>query len=239
MTEFISFQKIILVLALVIIWSLESVIPFIHGRSHRLPHAVRNLGLGLFNAVVSGFLMLAFISWAENWQFGLLRNLSLPDFAKYILAIFLLDGWMYIWHRTNHAIPFLWSLHRTHHADREMDVTTAVRFHSAEVLISTGLRFLFIALLGLSLPQILLYDTLLVVVIFLHHSNINFPNWLDNFLQIFITTPALHRVHHSILTSETNSNFGSVFSFWDRIAKTFHLRGDTSLIVYGVEISEE
>ena len=235
MTEFISSQKIILVFALFIIWTMESVIPFIHGRSHRLPHAVRNLGLGLFNAVVSGFLMVSLISWAENWQFGLLRNLPLSDFAKNILAIFLLDGWMYIWHRANHGIPFLWSLHRTHHADREMDVTTAVRFHSAEVLISTGLRFLLIVLLGLSLPQILLYDTLLVIVIFLHHSNINFPIWLDQFLRIFITTPALHRVHHSILPKETNSNFGSIFSFWDRIASTFRLRGDMSLIVYGVE----
>ena len=199
MSELIRSQKLILVFALVAIWTLESVIPFIHGRSHRLPHAVRNLGLGLFNSIVSGFLMMNLIGWAENSQFGLLRILSLPEYATYFLAIFLLDGWMYVWHRANHAIPFLWSLHRTHHRDREMDVTTAVRFHSVEVLISTGLRLLLIVLLGLSLPQILLYDTLLVVVIFLHHSNINFPIGLDQFLRVAITTPALHRVHHSVI----------------------------------------
>ena len=239
MSELIRSQKLIPVFALVIIWTLESIIPFIHGRSHRLRHAASNLGLGFLNALLSGFLMFLFIRWAENSQFGLLHFLKLPNFAAAILAIFLLDGWMYLWHRANHTIPFLWSLHRIHHADREMDVTTAVRFHTGEALISLGLRLLLVVMLGLSLPQILLYDTLLVVVIFLHHSNINFPIWLDQFLRIVITTPALHRVHHSVITSETNSNFGSVFSFWDRIANTFRLRDDMSLIIYGVEISEE
>ena len=206
-------------------------------------HAVRNLSLGLLNALALGLLAAPLITQvalrSEEAGFGLLRLFPLPPMVATIGAILLFDGWMYLWHRANHTIPFLWSLHRIHHADREMDVTTAVRFHTGEALISLGLRLLLVVMLGLSLPQILLYDTLLIVVIFLHHSNINFPIWLDQFLRIVITTPALHRVHHSVITSETNSNFGSVFSFWDRIANTFRLRDDMSLIIYGVEISEE
>ena len=239
MADLIRSQKIILASALVLVWVLESVIPFVQGRSHRLQHAGRNLGLGLLNSVLSGLITVALltlvITRAENSQFGLLRLLALPDFAANIFAIFLLDGWMYLWHRANHVIPFLWSLHRVHHSDREMDVTTAVRFHPGEILISTGLRLMLIALLGLSLTQILLYDTLLVVVIFLHHSNIKFPVLLDNFLRKVITTPTLHRVHHSIVSRETNSNFSSVFSFWDRLAGTFQLSVNQPTIVYGVE----
>ncbi len=242
MADLIRSQKIILASALVLVWVLESVIPFIHGRSHRLQHAGRNLGLGLVNSVLSGLITVALLTMvitrAENSQFGLLRLLALPDFAANIFAIFLLDGWMYLWHRVNHVIPFLWSLHRVHHSDREMDVTTAVRFHPGEILISTGLRLMLIALLGLSLTQILLYDTLLVVVIFLHHSNINLPFFIDKLLRVIITTPSLHRVHHSPVTREANSNFGSVFSFWDRIARTFRLRNDQTAIVYGVEGQE-
>ncbi len=238
MNELIRSQKLILVFALVLIWTLESVIPFIQGRSHRLQHAGRNLGLGLFNSVLTGLVMLFLLTetmtWAENSQFGLLHLLALPDFAANILAIFLLDGWMYLWHRANHMIPFLWSLHSVHHSDRDMDVTTAVRFHPGEALISAGLRLIVIALLGLSLTQILLYDTLLVIVIFLHHSNINLPLFIDKAMRVVITTPSLHRVHHSNIIRETNSNFGSVFSFWDRIASTFRLRDDQTAIVYGV-----
>lgn len=238
MNELIRSQKLIPVFVLVLIWTLESVIPFIHGRSHRLQHAGRNLGLGLFNSALTGLVMLllltATIAWTENSQFGLLHLLALPDFAATILAIFLLDGWMYLWHRANHMIPFLWSLHAVHHSDREMDVTTAVRFHPGEALISAGLRLIVVALSGLSLTHILLYDTLLIIVIFLHHSNINLPLFLDKRLRVVITTPSLHRVHHSTITQETNSNFGSVFSFWDRLARTFRLRDDQTTIVYGV-----
>ncbi len=239
MADLIRSQKIILAFALVLVWVLESVIPFVHGRSHRLRHAGRNLGLGLLNSVLSGLIMVALltatIAWAENSNFGLLHLLALPNFVTNILAIFLLDGWMYLWHRANHVIPFLWKLHRIHHSDREMDVTTAVRFHPGEILISSGLRLMLVVLIGLSLTQILLYDTLLIVVIFLHHSNINFPLFIDKFLRVIITTPSLHRVHHSPVTREANSNFGSIFSCWDRLARTFRLRDEESAVTYGVE----
>ena len=242
MSDFFRSQKIILASMLVLIWMLESIIPFIHGRSHRLRHAGRNLTLGLVNTFLSGIITATLLtivsSWTEHLQFGLLYFLKLPFFAANIFAILLLDGWMYCWHRANHAIPFLWNLHRLHHSDREMDVTTAVRFHPGEALISSGLRLIVVALLGLSLPQILLYDTLLVAVIFLHHSNINLPLFIDKFLRIAITTPSLHRVHHSTITQETHSNFGSVFSFWDRLASTFRLRLDQTAIVYGVQEQE-
>jgi len=116
-----------------------------------------------------------------------------------------------------------------------MDATTAIRFHIGEILISSALRLALIPLLGITVNQLLVYEMLLLPVILFHHSNVRFPEWLDALLRLVIVTPAVHRVHHSRFWMETNSNYSSVFSFWDRIAGTFRLRRDGRPVNFGLD----
>jgi sterol desaturase/sphingolipid hydroxylase (fatty acid hydroxylase superfamily) len=238
MPDWLSSSKFLIVLAFVLIWAAESLFPAVQGRAHRFRHAFRNLTLGASNALLTALLtavlLLAVASWAERANVGLLHFFALPAWLTTLLAIVLLDAWMYVWHRANHELPFLWRFHRVHHSDTEMDVTSAVRFHAGEILLSGLLRAALIPLLGLSMQQILLYDALLLPVIFLHHSNVHLPEFMDRVLRIIVTTPAIHRVHHSRLTSEANSNYGSIFSCWDRLANTFRLRQDGTRVEFGV-----
>ncbi|HNG31441.1 MAG TPA: sterol desaturase family protein [Blastocatellia bacterium] len=173
-----------------------------------------------------------FVGWSKS--FGLLRLVQLPPATATVAAIVLFDGWMYLWHRANHKIGFLWRFHRVHHSDPEMDATTATRFHTGEILISSALRLAVIPLLGITVGQLLAYEMLLLPVILFHHSNVQFPEKMDRWLRLLIVTPAIHRVHHSRLRDETDSNYSSVFSFWDRIAKTFRLRWDGQPVNFGL-----
>jgi sterol desaturase/sphingolipid hydroxylase (fatty acid hydroxylase superfamily) len=239
----VTSSKFILIAAFVLIWLAETVFPFALDRRHRLRHAARNLilagGNALMTVVLSAFLLVSVLDWADAANFGLLRAWSLPLWASIVLAIFLLDAWMYVWHRANHEWPLLWRFHRVHHSDTEMDVTTAMRFHPGEILLSGLLRAVLLPVLGISIQQVLLYDALMLPVIFFHHSNVNLPAWADRILRRVITTPALHRVHHSRLMSEANSNYGTIFSWWDRLARTFRLRGDGTRVELGVNGLDE
>lgn len=227
----------------VLFWGVETWFPAVAGRKSRLRHAVRNLSLGLINVVASALITWAFVvrveNWAEGHSIGLLHLANLPASISFLFSILLLDGWMYLWHRANHRIPLLWRFHRVHHSEPAMDVTSAIRFHPGEILISSVLRLLLIPLFGLSLWQILLYDVLLLPVIQLHHSNVKFPERFDRWLRIFVSSPAMHRVHHSRVRAETDSNYASIFSFWDRLGKTFRLRRDMEAICFGLKGYDE
>ena len=174
-------------------------------------------------------------SWNENSGSGLLPLLKPSPVISTVLAILLLDAWMYVWHRANHRIAFLWRFHRLHHSDAEMDATTAVRFHLGELLISTSLRLLVMLALGIALWQWLAYELLLLPVILFHHSNVYFPARLDQWLRTIIVSPSLHRVHHSRVKIETDSNYASVFSWWDRLGKSYRLNKDNHPISFGLD----
>ena len=239
MTNLAQVQTFIAAGGLVLLWALESWRPFMPGRESRLRHATCNLTLALMNAAVLTLLAGPFVvkvaGWAASQEFGLLRLVTLPAAASTLLAVLLLDGWMYLWHRANHQLPLLWRFHQVHHTDPELDVTSAVRFHTGEILISATLRLALIPLLGVSLWQVLLYDALLLPVIEFHHSNVRLPERWDRPLRAVIVSPALHRVHHSRIRIETDSNFASIFSFWDKLGGTFRLRDDGTKVRYGLE----
>jgi sterol desaturase/sphingolipid hydroxylase (fatty acid hydroxylase superfamily) len=222
---------------LTLMLGLESWLPAA-GRRGRARHAARNLARGLLNAVVlavlAGPLVARVSGWAEDGGFGLLRMLSLPPAVAAVAAFLLFDAWMYLWHRANHAFGFLWRFHRLHHSDAEMDATTAVRFHVGEILISSAMRLALIPLLGVTVRQLLVYEALLLPVILFHHSNVRFPERLDRRVRLLIVTPAIHRVHHSRLRAESDSNYASVFSFWDRVAGTLRLRTDGRPVSFGL-----
>ena len=205
----------------------------------RARHGTLNLALGALNILVValGFAAawLAVTQWASAHGFGLMSWLGLGGASRAVLAVLLLDGWTYAWHRLNHRVPFLWRFHRLHHADRAMDVTTASRFHTGEIVLSSLLRVPVLALIGCRIDELALYEVLLFTVVQFHHANIALPGWLDRAMRAVIVTPALHKLHHSVVRIESDSNYSSLFSWWDRIFGSFRVARDPRTIVFGVE----
>lgn len=223
-----------------VLWAVESVRPFFPAqKTGRIRHAVKNISMALINVALLGLFVktitVKVALWTAEREFGLLQFLNLSGAVEFVLAILLIDCWMYIWHRANHQINFLWRFHRMHHTDLALDVTSASRFHPGEILFSALLRSLLIPILGLELAQILVYEVILMPVIMFHHSNVAIPEKIDQTIRCLIVTPRMHWVHHSEIRKETDSNFSSVFSFWDRLAGSFRIRRDTEKIRYGVD----
>jgi len=204
----------------------------------RTRHGARNLFLGLLNAGITSLSIIALWAWIAGWvaahHFGVLNWLVLPEGARILFALLFFDLWMYWWHRANHELKFFWRFHRTHHSDSKMDVTTAHRFHFGEILFSSIFRVPVILLLGLRLQELVLYETLMFGVVQLHHANVALPGNMDRFLRWLIVTPCIHKVHHSRFQPETDSNYSSLFSWWDRLFRTFKLSADPATISYGL-----
>lgn len=238
MVELGNMQIAAAAIILASLWTLEAVIPFLPDRRERLKHSARNIAIGGFNAVILALFFAPVLylvtNWTANNNFGLLHRFDLPVLASALFAILFQDVWMYAWHRANHRFSFLWRFHKVHHSDPNMDASTAVRFHTGEILISAVLRLGVIAGLGLSLRHVLLYDLLMIPVILFHHSNVRFPEKFDRFFRALFASPAMHRIHHSPVRRETDSNYGTIFSFWDRIARSFRLRENTVEVKYGL-----
>ena len=205
----------------------------------RLRHAATNIGIGVLNALAIRFVFLALwvatMDWTAAQGVGLLSWLSVAPAFRWVLVLFLLDAWTYAWHRLNHTVPLFWRFHRLHHSDRQMDVTTANRFHFGEITLSSLARVPVLALIGCRLDELALYELLLFAVVQFHHANIGLPDWLDRALRTVIVTPHLHKVHHSVVLAEQNANFSSLFSWWDRIAQTFRLAPNLSRLMFGVD----
>ncbi len=233
----------LLALALAVLWVVEGLAPhlpeLVRERRRRVVHGVRNAVLAVTNGVLGilllGVLIATSISLAQAHGFGLLRMIELPVWAEGLLALLLFDVWMYWWHRINHVIPFLWRFHRVHHSDPSMDVTTALRFHPGEIILSTAARLPLIAILGMELWQLALYELIATPVIALHHSNVNLPRRIDDALRWLIVTPWMHWVHHSRERRETNSNYSSLLSAWDRVFGTYRLHDAPKQIRFGLD----
>jgi sterol desaturase/sphingolipid hydroxylase (fatty acid hydroxylase superfamily) len=160
-------------------------------------------------------------AFGEQRGFGLLNDLALPDWAKIAIAVALLDLAIYLQHVMFHAVPALWRLHRMHHADLDFDVTTGVRFHPVEILLSMCLKLAVIATVGAPAVAVLVFEVLLNGTAMFNHGNVGLPLALDRALRWIVVTPDMHRVHHSVVPDETNSNFGFNLPWWDRLLGTY------------------
>ncbi len=224
------------VLLLACFWLWETKRPA-RKQEHRWAHAGRNLSLAVVNTVVLAFTVglttVMVAEWAAGHSFGLLPLTNLDPLPRAVLALLLLDAWMYLWHRANHVLPVLWRFHRMHHSDPAMDVTTATRFHLGEHLISAILRLLLIPLAGWEVWHLVIYDTLVIALTQFHHANISLGKW-DRPLRLLIVTPDMHKMHHSDYQPETDSNYSTILSVWDRLAGTFTMRKDLSALVFGL-----
>lgn len=225
-------------LVLALLWTAESIVPAFTNRSRRLSHNASNFALAAINGALSfslAFLILAVTNFAQSHHFGLLPLLALPTWLSWIVALLLFDCWQYWWHRLNHRVPFLWRFHALHHADAELDVSSGVRFHTVEIAFSILARLAVLPLLGLTVPHLLLYETIALPIILFHHSNISLPPALDRALRLFIVTPHMHFVHHSRFQPETDSNYASGLSIWDRLFRSFRLRERPEEIKLGLD----
>jgi len=210
--------------------------PFFKGSSGRRgKHLARNIGITLMNMALVGLCFLPLWSLAAVPESGLLNRMTISGWLHVLLAFLMLDCWIYWWHRANHRIPFLWRFHRMHHSDPWMDVTTARRFHPGEILFSSMLRLPLIFVLGIHLQELLLYGVLMGIVVDFHHANLALPERIDRGLRLLIATPAMHKVHHSRIQVETDSNYTSLLSVWDRLFGSFRLRPDLAAIQIGLD----
>ena len=235
-------KPVVAAACLALLWTLEGLFPMFEDRTGRTPHDLGNLALGLFNAVVVPVLFatatLAVTLWASDSGLGLLNEVDAPPWAELVLAVIVFDAWQYFWHRLNHRIPLLWRFHAVHHSDADLDASTALRFHTGEIVLSSLARLAVLPVLGLSIGQLLGYETVLLPVILFHHSNIRVPEAVDRRLRAVIVTPWMHWVHHSDWQPETDSNYASVFSIWDRIFRSFRLRRDPRGIRLGLGLED-
>ncbi|NQT27477.1 sterol desaturase family protein [candidate division KSB1 bacterium] len=230
---------IVPIFAFLIILALQSIWPLFKERTGQWIHGFKNVGMFILNSVIIALLFstitVIVLNLADATSWSLATLLHLPRFAKLILLILFFDAWTYIWHRLNHTIPFFWRFHRMHHTDRDMDITTAQRFHVGELILSSILRMGIFLLIGMDVTSLLIYETVMMPIIYFHHSNIRLPDWIDRTLRTVIVTPWMHWVHHSDIREETDSNYGAIFSFWDRLFGSFRIRKDPDQIQYGLK----
>ncbi|NEQ54544.1 MAG: sterol desaturase family protein [Leptolyngbya sp. SIO3F4] len=161
---------------------------------------------------------------AEERQWGLFYLIPLASWQTIILSIVLLDFTTYLQHRLFHAVPMLWRLHKVHHADPDFDVTTGLRFHPLEILLSMVGKIVLVLVLGAPVIAVLLFELILNVTSMFNHGNVGLPGRLDQLLRLVVVTPDMHRVHHSVLVPETNSNFGFNIPWWDYLLGTYRER---------------
>ena len=178
-------------------------------------------------------------AWSQGW--GLLNNVAWPLWVEILAAILILDFAIWAQHWVTHQVPLFWRFHRMHHADRDMDVTTALRFHPVEILASMALKIGLIYLIGPQAVAVVLFEVLLNATAMFNHANIALPRGLDRVLRLFVVTPDMHRVHHSTDRAEHNRNFGFALSIWDRIFGTYlgQPKGGHSAMTVGLEWQDD
>ncbi len=197
-------------------------------RRREIPRLLRwssNLGIVAIDTVLVRLCFpilavgLALVAGQRGW--GLLNALDTPYWLAFIVSVLAFDLAIYLQHVMFHAVPALWRLHRMHHADLEFDVSTGVRFHPVEILLSMGIKLGVVVALGPPAAAVLVFEVLLNATSMFNHSNIRMPAAVDRVLRWFVVTPDMHRVHHSIYPNETNSNFGFNLPWWDRLLGTY------------------
>ena len=199
---------------------------------------LRNLTIGLLAAATTAASELPIVApvqrMAERRRLGLLRQLPLPSALRVVLGFLLLDYTLYIWHWLNHRTPGLWRFHAVHHIDLDLDSTTGIRFHFGELALAAGFRAVQIVLLGVDEETLRVWQGCLLLSVIFHHSNLELPTAIEQRLQSVVVTPRMHGIHHSVRGDETNTNFSSLLSCWDRLHGSLRLDVPQPAITIGV-----
>jgi len=191
----------------------------------RLVRWSNNLGLVFFNSFILRLIfpaaavgMAVFVN-QQGW--GLFNYREIPFMVAVVASVLIMDFIIYLQHVMVHAVPILWRLHRVHHADLDIDVTTGARFHTFEIIFSMLIKFATIMLLGPPIVAVVIFEVVLNATAMFNHSNVRLPKWIDHWLRWIVVTPDMHRVHHSVNDDEANSNFGFSSPWWDRLFGTY------------------
>ncbi len=182
---------------------------------------IGNAAVRLMGMVTLPIVAMSAAAFANAQGWGILGYLDISIWGKIIISVIILDLAIYVQHVASHHIPFLWRLHKVHHADRDIDVTTAVRFHPGEIMLSMVYKVLIVLVLGPPVFAVFLFEAILSSCAMFNHSNIRLSERLDKILRLFIVTPDMHRVHHSVRVNETNSNYGFNIPVWDYVFGTY------------------
>ncbi len=236
--ERLEFIAIALFVSIVL---LEALLPF-RQYNQRLHHIGKNGTFAVCNMVVltlfGATLNVAAFVWIAENKIGLLNVFEIPFWMAALIGSILFDAWLYIWHRLNHVIPFFWRFHQVHHSDLEMDFSTALRFHPGEILLSSIVNIAVFAILGISIEYLVIYKVVFNINVLWHHSNVALPEKWDRLLRLAFVSPSMHRVHHSMKVKETNSNYSSVLSIWDRLFGSYRF-SNPKKIVFGLDYDRE
>jgi sterol desaturase/sphingolipid hydroxylase (fatty acid hydroxylase superfamily) len=212
-----------LTFALVALWELRA--PRRGLTTSKKVRWVSNLGITFMNPLLVRLLFpvlavnMAVKAQQRGW--GLLNHFDLPYWLDIVVGIMVLDLVIYLQHVMFHAIPILWRLHMVHHADLDYDLTTGLRFHPIEIILSMGIKLSVVVIFGLPAVAVLIFEVILNGAAMFNHGNIRLPLKIDRILRYFIVTPDMHRVHHSVIIRETNSNYGFNLPWWDRLFGTY------------------
>ena len=220
---FIRFGFFFGILILMAVW--EGLAPRRQLQTSKLIRWFSNLGIVFIGALalrlLPSFSAIAAAILAEKGGWGILNNVPLIYWPKVAIGVAVLDLAIYLQHVMFHGLPILWRLHMMHHSDLDFDVTTGVRFHPIEILLSMGIKMIVVFFVGVSALGVLIFEVLLNATSLFNHGNVRLVASLDRVLRFFVVTPEMHRVHHSVIIRETNSNFGFNLPWWDRLFGTY------------------
>lgn len=223
MMDFIEYKGWIVAGAFILFFAYEHIRPAVPSYKNDLPRIIKNLLFWPVNIGLSLAIILP-VSYAATqislWE----RPVWFGGGAGLVFDILILDLFIFWWHRAVHVIPFFWRFHEVHHLDEHLDTTSAVRFHFGEVFFSCFVRAVVIIVFAVPFLSIIIFETLILIFTLFHHSNMKLPPKIERTLSRVIVTPSIHWVHHHAIRKDTDSNYGTIFSFWDRV---FHTKSKT------------
>jgi sterol desaturase/sphingolipid hydroxylase (fatty acid hydroxylase superfamily) len=230
---FLQSKSALVLMALAVFLTLDRVFPAVRVAGG-WPRVFKNLSLALANGFlgwlvvvpISAFAAQHALEWRPIWWSGA---------AGLAIDLLILDLWIYWWHRANHEVSFLWRFHQVHHLDQFLDASSALRFHFGEVFLSALVRALVMFLIGVPLQTVVLFETVLAFATMFHHSNVRLPQRFERLISLVIVTPSIHWVHHHALRADTDSNYSTVLSIWDRLFGSRSATVRTPAMPIGVE----
>ena len=210
-------KSLIVVIGILFFLSLEHLFPKEKIEfKDKLSRIFKNIFFWLVNIGITPIIILPITIYATQFELhGLFKFENI--IFNFLFQLIIIDIFLYWWHRLNHQIPFLWRFHHVHHLDETLDISSGVRFHFGEVILSALIRSIIIITFNISLINLLLIEAIILLSSIFHHSNINLPSKLEKILSSFIVTPSIHWVHHHKRQSETDANYSTIFSWWDKI----------------------
>ena len=221
-----------------VLFLLERFFPVRKSTRSLLARLVVNIAISALTFIAAVGLVQPAAHWALRWSaekpFGLVHIVALPRWIEFALSFLVMDLAFYYWHLANHRIPFLWRFHNVHHIDPDLDVSTAFRFHFGEITLSSAFSVVQVSLIGLSAWAFAIYQLAFQAEVIFHHSNLRLPIGFERLLSKIIVTPRMHGIHHSQVRRENNSNFGTVFTWWDSLHRTLGLNIPQDKVIIGI-----